>query len=491
MQTTFNYSFSLFLSLSIVSEGYRKFLNKTSQETKTSDTVVSIVTYTSDQSTCDLKSPSNIDFNKFYSIENNPFATTKKSEQRKSFEPFFEPIFKDYLKSPSMIVLGDQGVGKTHFKNYRLAKLDDSSSTLVVKIFINHFLEIFYENIKFFHHSRNPDFELIFPDYFNSNDFIHIMIAELVHTFISQIETNRGELAKSLKAIGFDERFRIACILSFFSRSHQSLKKIVREDFLFDMDRPEPNKNLKFSPEIALLHAKIRIFDNEQKKNVLNELGQLNNGDLSTPANVLDDSPDRILNKLCNFLKTHLNKKILFVVDSIEEITYLFNSLEDKKKSSYVLKSVRAMQKLVDSIVTDNVLSMAASTSDSAFDIFVFLPLIHEIEIDKWKHTDKIPVVRINWDAAMLKDYANFILDFLAKQMGNGMCRPMATSFDVFLGGNSAMALEVIKSPRDLNRFMQKLIQIMNSDQLRSGGDPFIARKQDVQAALEELKTRN
>lgn len=388
-------------------------------------------------------------------------------------------MFTEPMKAPSIILLAIFGAGKTHIRNYRLAQLT-ADTHIVVNLtgndaFFNGYLQSYLENVKK-QADENIDEDRLFSDYFNSKDFLNIMITELVARIQHEFDKSHPfwfDWNLELKEV--QEKFRIECLLNFYSKKSEQKNQVIKD---VSVDK-------EITP-IQNLYGNVRIFNKEQiEVNTIN-LARLARKRNLSPVDFLrqTDKPDLVLNQLAEFLRIHLKKRIVFVVDSLDESKFFFGSNDAKENKT----KTKALQAFVDAIATTEVLAMALG-QNQIFDIMIFLPHVDGIKVDKWTRTDKIPVVNLTWELNMLSNYADFMLSEMSKQDAL-RCKPIPTSFEELLGGaeNEQLALEGLRQPRDLHRFMHKLMNIMNAN-AKQKQVPFIATEKEIRLAKSQLNS--
>ena len=198
------------------------------------------------------------------------------------------------------------------------------------------------------------------------------------------------------------------------------------------------------------------------------------------PKNFLSVNPQRDhIRALSNFLKQDFNKKLVVVIDSLDENPYIFNKESEQK--------IKNLQTVVDAVVNSELLTLAlGNEEDVALNALIFLPIEKGLVINK---NDKIPMIELNWSPRMLENYADFVLDNLKKQQQNP-CKTLPT-FRGLLGDNDVLVKSVLQSlrhPRDLHFFMDSLLDVLSENSSVKGIIPFIATQENVKLAMEKAK---
>lgn len=401
------------------------------------------------------------------------------AEQQENVEPFFQSMYTEQMKAPSIIILAGYGAGKTHIRSYRLSKLDPDEH-LVVKLYgndpdFNSFLVSYAENVKKLG-EESADQDLVFASYFNSRDFLNIMISQLVDKTLDDYQ--KLGIDDVLADMNTKERARIECLLNFYSKKSEKKDKIKSE---LSTDREITT--------IQNFYGNVRIFNKKQIEVNTHNLAVLAQKLNVSPVDFLDktENPNDVLKTLAEFLRTRLNKRLVFVVDSLDESEFFFGG--DAKTNKINNTKATALQKFVDAIAATEVLAMALGEAKTKiFDILIFFPKINEINVNNWERRDKIPVVSLEWTSQRLSNYADFMLAEMSKQKGP-RCTSVPTSLKDLLDGleNEKLALKGLRQPRDLHRFMSHLILSME-DRARILNRPFIATQKDINDALKKLE---
>ena len=459
--------------------------------------------YFTSEKFCDMDVPSNRDFNKYYGIPEgkNPFGKLNAEYNSADLE-IFKPIITEQMKAPSMILKGDYGSGKTSIREHLIK---ESKNQIIVKIYgnkpsFNYYFESFAQD-------RKAGKAAAVINDFNSVDFMNIILSELTSTILSiKFQTYNNKLA----SLTFEQRFKIVSILSFYSHpeaQQDSLLNLVNNflpenpncyllmncgkltlDEMKKIEFQEKNRHTnryEDVPELTdayKLYNSIRIFDKDHKeKNAIFLFRIGKHFKMSAPRH-LDPSPFTTVSTLSHFIKNIWNERFLIVVDSIDE---LFFDLEGKKAKK---PDKELLQAFIDSSVTQDILKFALGVLDDVlYNILIFLPSICGLKTENWFRHDKIPINELKWDENTLNNYADYLLHYLAKHKSSGCKR--IPSFSMLLNGTdvSVHALRELKTPRDLHKFMNYLIKIMN-DNVLNRSEKFIASREDVNEAIKKIK---
>jgi hypothetical protein len=188
-------------------------------------------------------------------------------------------------------------------------------------------------------------------------------------------------------------------------------------------------------------------------------------------GHVLED-----LTKLSLFVKNHLNKTPVFIIDGIDENGYFFKDDEKVNQAS--------LEKFCRSSISKEIVSL---TMANHFYLSIFYPEIDGIDIEKHiSKLDKFPVHEIEWNTKSLLNYADYVLQEMNKNASKTRCKAF-TNFKTLVSMSDmkiADIIEKIPTPRALHFFMDKLIKKMNEDAGRVK-KPFQATFDNVQAAYQ------
>jgi hypothetical protein len=184
---------------------------------------------------------------------------------------------------------------------------------------------------------------------------------------------------------------------------------------------------------------------------------------------------------LSDFFKKILNKKVVIVVDSLDESIYLFNFTNTNNMYKANLTN---LQPIVDSIM-DSLKLALGDQNDAAFDLIIFLPKIENLKII-WGRKDKIPIIELNWSPKILQSFADFTMNHLKNQQRSESCKRLPTFMELF-DNDSKMVEKVLSSlrhPRDFYIFMTALLPILNENAIPENPKPFVVSKENMEKAL-------
>ncbi len=179
------------------------------------------------------------------------------------------------------------------------------------------------------------------------------------------------------------------------------------------------------------------------------------------------------LTQLSLFVKNHLNKTPVFIMDDSNENGYFFKNEQVNQAS---------LGKFCRSSVSKGIVAL---TMADHFYLSIFYPKIDGIDIEEYiSRLDKFPVTKIEWNTKSLLNYADYVLQEMNKNASETRCRAF-TNFETLVNmfdKKIADIIEKIPTPRALHYFMYTLIKEMNDDAGRVE-KPFQATLNNVQAA--------
>jgi hypothetical protein len=180
------------------------------------------------------------------------------------------------------------------------------------------------------------------------------------------------------------------------------------------------------------------------------------------------------LTKLSLFVKNHLNKSPVFIMDGIDENGYFFKD-DDKVNQA-------SLEKFCRSSVSKGIVSL---TMANHFYLSIFYPEIDGIDIEKHiSKLDKFPVLNIEWNTKSLLNYADYVLQEMNKNASKTRCSAFI-NFETLVNMSDKNIADIIiklPTPRALHYFMIALIKEMNEDAGKVK-KPFQATFDNVQAA--------
>jgi hypothetical protein len=184
------------------------------------------------------------------------------------------------------------------------------------------------------------------------------------------------------------------------------------------------------------------------------------------------------LTKFALFIKTHMKKTVVFIIDGIDESQYFFQQNGVNKKS---------LESFCRSSVSQELLSLVMA---HYFYLSIFYPEIEDINIqDAIIRHDKFPTNSIDWETKALINYADYVLQEMNKNAASFRCRSFV-NFKTLVNYSTveiAVIINQIPSPRALHYFMQSLITEMNNC-ANDGPKPFIATLDNVRNAYRKSK---
>ncbi|CAF1171854.1 unnamed protein product [Adineta steineri] len=186
--------------------------------------------------------------------------------------------------------------------------------------------------------------------------------------------------------------------------------------------------------------------------------------------NVLND-----LRHFALFMKNHVKKTVVFIIDGIDENRFFFKDLNVNKQSLELFCLSSLSQEIIAMAMADN------------FYLSIFYPKIDGIEMERGIiRKDKFPTLVINWNIKSLMNYADYVLQEMNKNVSASHCK-LFTNFKTLVNYSNTKNAETINkitTPRALHYFMRDLIPEMNHC-ANDVQEPFIATTENVETAYE------
>ncbi|CAF1022897.1 unnamed protein product [Adineta steineri] len=175
------------------------------------------------------------------------------------------------------------------------------------------------------------------------------------------------------------------------------------------------------------------------------------------------------------FMKKHVKKTAVFIIDGIDENRFFFNENNVNKKSLELFCRSSLSQEIIAMVMAHN------------FYLSVFYPKIDGINMEHAIiRKDKFPILVIKWNIKSLINYADYVLQEMNKNASSSRCKSF-TDFKTLVNYSKAGHAEIINqisTPRVLHYFMLHLIEEMNHC-ANDVKEPFIATKENIYTAYE------
>ena len=317
---------------------------------------------------CDLSKPENRNYKVYYGLEDITIPFGKYNAERNTDAPLFRPMITEKIEnSPSIIVLGEYGSGKTQIRNYRLAKYDPKKTWVIdLGSKLEKYLEVYLK-------SNESSIENL-----GSNHILDLIMSGIVDEVLSfDIDDH---IKKKLKLVGQEERVKFAYLITVYSDSEQkSVLTSVLNEILFDKTKcwtcssVDFECNIKNQDELDGIKRLLNEYveKNEKAAHYLYCLEQLT----QSPLNFLRENSKKVqIRFLSNFLKEAFGKNLVVVIDSLEQNSFLF--------SKDLIPNMTNLQAVVNSVLNSEILTLAlGNKEDIVFDAMIFLPLIEKLNI--------------------------------------------------------------------------------------------------------------
>ncbi|CAM4942885.1 unnamed protein product [Rotaria socialis] len=439
---------------------------------------------------CDMIKSQNRDFNKFYGIDylENPFKRVNADEFGSDiiYKPVLPPaILQSDHSANSFLLVGKLGTGKTLLRchYYKYLNSNEYFKILILNAQINEYLERF---VKVALSDEKYCETTNCLDRWSANEFGQLLLSVLV----AQLVNGYKEEPFSLPNISLDRKIDLITILCFYYNGPgvqnlenfansilnktdngiysannavvQILERNVHQDkpFLTHLKR-ELNKLIVLRNDNQNLELLLLIAESEQYQNPIIER--------KIYDNVVTD-----LIYLTEFMKKHLKKTVVFIIDGIDESQYF---LKQAKDNNTLLPS------FCRSSVSQTILSAVMAHN---FYLSLFYPEIDGLNLrDVISRNDKFPTYEMNWNTKSLINYADFILQGMNEKASRSRCKSF-TDFKTltnYSNERNANIINRISTPRVLHYFMIELIREMNAC-ANDVEEPFIATFENIDNAF-------
>jgi len=443
-------------------------------------------------SSCNLEDPSNRTFDKYYGISTNYFDEVNAESDN---NPFFEGVVPDNLFAKnSFILVAKRGGGKTAI---RKRYIKSRTSTFLIEIFnkqANSFLKNFVDYKKEqLSLSDKEDYEIIEKNW-NSNDFEDTVTYLFVDSILKSYPQKKEIYKKMFKQmVSQDEKLQFSTIICLYaSYTHiMTLEELLNELWLggnwihtkidkYPIEikhqhhkRTELKQTYK---ELETLQDKINVIERTQTNlNFRKGIELLHDvlEEFKMKTNVVRNQ-DKIL-ILSEIFKKYLNLTPLVVIDSLDEVSYFFN---EKKIND------RALEVFIKSSLNQVVISKAF---DGTVNLVYLFPLLENINVSQFiERRDKIPFVNLVWSEFQLKNYADFLLSMMRSKQRNH-CQTLPDFYSLLDYDNHKEGINNLKTPRELNIFMQELIILLNGE---SSINSFKPNSNNIETAIDKTEQR-
>jgi hypothetical protein len=443
-------------------------------------------------STCDMSKVENRDFNKFYGIaELKHHFITAVADGCSSNIIFKSELPQAILKpdnsASSFMVLAKFGTGKTLLRCQYFKSLQSNNyfKILILNKQINEYLERFVTEMSpIGANCKGKDC----LEGWTKNEFAQLLLSLLVTQFVDDFQNERFVLPD----ISLEEKIELITIICYYY-NEQGLSKLEYfvNYFLKKTDKSMYNMNKanvligeqnKFVDKPLLIKFKkdlnrFTVLRKDYKKLELlltiveREEFQYELAGKNMFENVINDMIHFTL-----FMKNHVKKPVVFIIDGIDENQYFFQQNVINKRSLELFYLSSIAQEVLSAVMAQN------------FDLALFYPEIDGINIrDAIIRNDKFPVYTIEWNTKSLINYGDYLLQKMNKDASKIRCKSLP-DFKTFVNYHDiriADMINEIQTPRALHYFMIELIREMNGC-ANDVKKPFIATYENVKMAFKK-----
>jgi hypothetical protein len=433
-------------------------------------------------SSCDLTNPINRDFEKYYGIKENYFQEVN---GEKSGIPVYTAIIPNQIfKSSSFVCVAPVGSGKSLLRKHYVSKR--LSPIQILNNEIDYILNNFVSNLKKIHKDTS-DLEII-RKFWTNEDFEHTVFYYFSQNLLEGYANNKSLYKKFLHQItNSDDKYQLFLMIMIFASSEKrkTLDEFVKD--LWDNFSPEDHDNLaevirekkkkerddKLNKSIKLIEAffkDIRILDS-LNNNLSYLYAKIEEMGLSPTFQLKFDK----LSIYTEFYKTILKITPTIVIDSLDESNYFLKEKSDYKSSIKTFISSAFYQTILSKVY------------DQSIEIIYFFIKYDEINVqDMVFKKDKIPIVELDWNRNQLKNYGDFVLKTMELEQRNE-CEKLPNFYNLVDYRRNYSIINQLKTPRQINIFMQELTLIMNYG---SENYNFRVTSQNVEEAFDKAKKK-
>jgi hypothetical protein len=441
---------------------------------------------------CNMSQAENRNFHKFYGINGatNHFAT--QTADRCVSTIFFRPAFTEIVLKPdnsasSFLTLAEYGTGKTQLR-CEYAKSLNSDHYLSISIFNKEIIGYLNRYVREMglHEGNCPNNNCL--SNWSENEFAQLILSSLVTNLIDRYHNKKVEFTSSPLA----EKIDLITIICYYYNGldaselenfvNSFLDKPLNSHYLLSKVKPDQLQVLQQGtfhdiPLLEHLKSDLQKFSllnkDPQRLHLLLSIIKGEEFDIQAGKKHLYGNVFQDLTKLSLFVKNHLNKTPVFIVDGIDENGYFFNDEIINKAS---------LEKFGRSSVSKGIVVL---TMANHFHLSLFYPKIDGIDIEKHIfRRDKFPVQKIEWNTKSLLNYADYVLQEMNKNASETRCRAFI-NFKTLVNMSDMKIADIIEqlhTPRALHYFMIALIKQMNDD-ADTVEKPFQATLDNVQAS--------
>ena len=381
------------------------------------------------------------------------------------------------------MILAKYGTGKSllRCKYLNSLKSEDYFKILILNKQINEYLERFISETSTNGKDCRNENCLIG---WSKNEFAQFILSLLVTQFIETFQKDQFHLPD----ISLDEKIELIMIICYYYNDHGVYKlenfinSFLKKTDTYYSARKANGQILErnnFQDKPLLTHFKkdlnkLRVIRKDDKKlELLLSIVEGEGYQHTTIEKTLSDNVFNSLTYFTLFMKNHMNKPVVFIID---EIQYISQQKNDYKTSLELFARSSISPEILSSVMAEN------------FYLSLFYPDIEGVNIqDAIIRSDKFPVYTINWDSRSVLHYADHLLQKMKKTASRNRCKSLPDFKTLVNYSNEATAdiIDRIPTPRALHYFMEKLITEMNKC-TNDVENPFIATHDNVNNAFKK-----
>ena len=442
---------------------------------------------------CNMDNPSNRDFNKYFglTVAQNHFMT--RSADECNIDYLYRPalpqaVIKPDRSSSTFVILAPYGTGKTMLRCAFDQNLDKRYfKVILLNTHLSEYIQRFVSA-----NGKNNSLENSLENW-ESKDFAQILLSVLVTQFLSQFNDRWIDLAN----MSMDEKMDLIFIACYYFDRHATIElenfanSLFKKTGFFASPYKEQDaitqtkENNRYEDKVLLIQFKndirnFKILDLNQnsKLHLLLAIVEGEKYQHNAKSKQMHETVFQDLVKFSSFMKKHMGKKVVFIIDGIDENQNFFSANG---------VNVPQLNRFYQSSVSQEIVVM---TMANHFDLAMFYVAANGVELsDVIIRKDKFPIYTVTWNTKSLLNYADYILEKLRSLSASSRCKPIP-SFKNLVNYSDERIAEIVNkipTPRALHFFMTELIREMNSDAAHVQ-QPFIANFDNINNASEKSK---
>ncbi|UJR10828.1 hypothetical protein I4U23_015015 [Adineta vaga] len=443
---------------------------------------------------CNMTIASNRDFHKYYGIENsrNHFTITTADDCDSQIiinSVLPQAVLKQDHSATSFLILSKFGTGKTLLRCEYFKSLSPTQyfKVLILNQHLNDYLERYVSATSVDGVNCESSNCLVG---WRKYEFGQVLLSMLVTQLVNEYEKEQFHVSD----VSLEEKMKLISIICYYYNG-DDINKLERFVNYF-LEKPSSSqykasttvtqfiqRNVYYD-KLLLAHFKkdlnkFRVLNKNNRKLEL-LLGIVEGEKFESQAakttmveNIFED-----LVQLTVFVRDHVKKSVVFVIDGIDESPYLLHKSIDGKILLELFMRSSVCQEILSLMMTQN------------FYLSLFYPQIDDIQFQNdIVRKDKFPTLTIQWDTKSLMNYADYVIEEMNRNILRNRCQ-LIPDFETLVSYTNPQIADIInefQTPRELHQFIRKLIVEMNNC-AKDNDKPFIATFDNVNNAYIKAK---